>query len=73
MTTGKVSIGCDHADFPMKAMLPGFLFDKIPDVIDRGTYSAESVDYPDYVYPAAYDVKEDKIKRKVMLCGNVKM
>ena len=43
----KIAIASDHAAFEMKEELVNYLKEKNIDVIDLGTYSKESVDYPD--------------------------
>ena len=42
-----VVIGSDHGGFELKNILVNFLKEKNYDVLDVGTYSEESVDYPD--------------------------
>lgn len=44
----KVALGSDHAGFKLKEALKGFLISKDFKVLDEGTYSEDSVDYPDF-------------------------
>jgi ribose 5-phosphate isomerase B len=46
-----IAIGADHAGFEYKSMLIDFLKDYT--IKDFGTYSADSVDYPDFAHPVA--------------------
>ena len=49
----KIAIGCDHAGFPLKNAIIQ-MREKIGiELIDYGTNSIESVDYPDFVHPVA--------------------
>jgi len=43
-----VALGADHAGFPLKEDLKTWLIGRGYDVVDLGTQSAESVDYPDF-------------------------
>ena len=44
----KIVIGCDHAGFPLKEEVKQKLIDEGHEVMDVGTYSSDSVDYPIY-------------------------
>ena len=66
----KVSIGCDHAGFSHKAPIVDFLKRKGFEVIDRGTYSEESVDYADFVHPVATDVESGDAEFGIVICGS---
>ena len=46
----KIGIACDHAGYELKELLAGFLTARGWEVLDFGTYSPESVDYPDYAH-----------------------
>ena len=49
----KIGIACDHAGYEMKEFLVGYLDAMGYEVLDFGTHSPESVDYPDYAHPLA--------------------
>ena len=66
----KVAIGCDHAGFPYKDTIIGILKKENIDVIDKGTYSEESVDYPDFVHPVADLVESGEADLGVLICGS---
>ena len=48
-----IAIGADHAGFAMKAVLAADLAKMGYDVLDLGTNSEVSVDYPDFALPSA--------------------
>ena len=53
----KISIGNDHAGTDYKLAIVGLLKSMNIEVINHGTDSADSVDYPDFVHPVANDVE----------------
>ena len=62
----KIAIGCDHAGFEYKEEVKKLLMQNGYDVKDFGTYSVDSVDYPDYAHPVAQTIenKERDYKRR---------
>ena len=64
-----VAIGCDHGGFSMKVNLAAHLKEKGYQVIDCGTYSTESVDYPDFALAVANQVKDGKAWRGIVIDG----
>lgn len=66
----KVAIGCDHAGFAYKDTIIRTLKKEKVEVIDKGTYSDESVDYPDFVHPVAELVESGKADLGVLICGS---
>ena len=66
----KIGIACDHAGYRMKEFLVGYLSTKGFDVIDFGTYSEESIDYPDFGHALAEAIESGELKRGVALCGS---
>ena len=71
-TTNKmtIAIGCDHAGFPYKKAIVDFLDDKDIKVLDHGTNSLDSVDYPDFVHPVANDVEANTAQLGIVICGS---
>ena len=69
-TSLTVSIGTDHAGFPLKAPIIQFLRDRGHQVIDCGCESTESCDYPDFIRPAAEAVAEGKADCGIVLGGS---
>lgn len=66
----KVAIGCDHAGFTLKDVVLRFLMDHDMEVIDHGTYSLDSVDYPDFAHPVAIDVESGVADLGILICGS---
>lgn len=65
-----LGIASDHGGFDMKEFLKIKLVGLGYKVLDYGTNSVESVDYPDYIHPLASDVNEAKLEKAVILCGS---
>jgi len=66
----KISIGNDHAGTEYKQAVVAFLEAKGIEVINYGTNSEESVDYPDFVHPVATDVENEKVDLGIIICGS---
>jgi ribose 5-phosphate isomerase B len=65
----KIAIGADHAGFAYKELLRDFLTDDF-EVQDFGTYSAASVDYPDFAHPVASAVEKGEFQFGILICGS---
>lgn len=65
-----VAIGCDHAGFDYKEDLISFLEGKGIAFKDFGTYSTDSVDYPDFAHPVASAVEKGETAFGILLCGS---
>jgi ribose 5-phosphate isomerase B len=65
-----VAIGADHAGFEYKNLLTDLLKSKGFEVKDYGTYSADSVDYPDFAHPVADAVENGTAAWGVLICGS---
>lgn len=66
----KIAIGCDHAGFPYKDDIVAMLQAQGHMVLDFGTNSLESVDYPDFAHEVAKAVESGSADRGVLLCGS---
>src|SRR5438105_14992842 len=66
----RISIGCDHAGLPVKAIILPVLADLAHEVSDFGTDSEETVDYPDFIGPAAEAVARDDADRGIVNGGS---
>ena len=66
----KISIGNDHAGPEYKKAIVEMLKAKGHEVINYGTDSADSVDYPDFGHPVASDVAEGKADFGIVICGS---
>lgn len=64
-----VALGADHGGFLLKENLKGFLSDQGYKVIDCGTSSGDSVDYPDFARVVAEHVQVGKAWRGIMIDG----
>ena len=65
----KIAIACDHAGFDYKELIKKHL-EETYDVQDLGTYSKDSVDYPDFVHPAATSVEKGENELGILICGS---
>lgn len=65
----RIHIGADHAGFELKEKLVSMLKSNGYEVTDHGTYSKESVDYPDFAHPVALAVEKDEIPG-ILICGS---
>ena len=66
----KIALGCDHAGFEYKEAIKGFLQSDGYETKDFGTFSDESVDYPDFIRPAAEAVAEGLCDFGIVLGGS---
>ncbi|MBC8047972.1 MAG: ribose 5-phosphate isomerase B [Fimbriimonadaceae bacterium] len=66
----KIAIGCDHAGFPHKDSIIKHLTEIGHEVKDFGTFSLESVDYPDFVHPVAISIESKTCDAGILLCGS---
>ncbi|WCL48439.1 ribose 5-phosphate isomerase B [Leptospira sp. GIMC2001] len=64
----KIGIASDHGGFDLKEVIRKDLTDKV-DLIDLGTFSTESVDYPTVIGNACKDLLAGKVDRLILLCG----
>jgi ribose 5-phosphate isomerase B len=65
----KIAIGCDHAGLELKKEIIYILDDLSIEFTDYGTYSPESVDYPDFGEKVSEAVSSGKIDRGILICG----
>ena len=65
----KIAIVCDHGGYRLKEVLKASMIAQGYEVIDFGTNSEDSVDYPDYAYKAAKAVADKECERGVVVCG----
>jgi len=65
----KIAVGSDHAGFPLKQDLAEHLRSLGHEVIDHGSHSEESVDYPDFGRRVALDVAASEVDRGLLVCG----
>lgn len=66
----KIAIAGDHAGYELKNQLIAHLNNKGFEVKDFGSFSPESVDYPDYAHPLAEAVEKGEYKFGISICGS---
>jgi ribose 5-phosphate isomerase B len=66
----KIYIGSDHAGFTLKEQVKVYLAHLNAELTDVGTFSEESMDYPDVAHPVANAVLDGKADYGILLCGS---
>ena len=66
----KLALGCDHAGFAYKEKIKADVLEMVHTVQDFGTFSADMVDYPLFIRPAAEAVARGECDRGVVLGGS---
>ena len=64
----KISIGCDHGAIDLKNIVVAHLEKAGHQVVDFGTYTSESCDYPEFGRAAAEKVASGECERGIVLC-----
>ena len=64
----KVSVGCDHGALALKNKVVSHLQGKGVEVIDFGTYTPDSCDYPEFAAAAARAVASGECEKGIVLC-----
>ena len=65
----RICLGCDHAALELKNHIKDHLTAQGYDVLDVGTFTAESVHYPIYGEKVALEVVSGRADRGILLCG----
>lgn len=66
----KISIGNDHAGPDYKKAIVKYLQSKGHEILNHGTDTFDSVDYPDFGHPVATDVESGKADLGIVICGS---
>ncbi|MDC1217250.1 RpiB/LacA/LacB family sugar-phosphate isomerase [Flavobacteriaceae bacterium] len=66
----QISIGNDHAGPEYKKAISDFLKKEAHYMVNHGTDSYSSVDYPDFIHPVAKDVSEGRAVFGIIICGS---
>ena len=66
----KIALGCDHAGFALKETVVHILNEQKHTLIDCGTNSCQSVDFPDFALIAAQKVANKQADRAILICGS---
>ena len=70
MTKKKIAIGGDHAGFDYKKTITDWLIQNDYEVLDMGTNSTASVDYPDFIHPVADSIEAGEASLGIIICGS---
>ncbi len=65
----KIVLGADHGGYELKEIIKAHLEEKGFEYIDCGTYSTDSVDYPDYAYAACEKIQQGECELGLLFCG----
>lgn len=65
----RFAVGSDHAGYPLKERMKALLRSLGHEVVDFGTDSESSVDYPDYGFAVAEAVSRREVERGLLVCG----
>lgn len=66
----KIALGADHAGYLLKDSVRQYVAERGHQVIDEGTNTSDSVDYPDYALKVAEDVATGRAERGILVCGS---
>lgn len=65
-----IPIGADHAGFELKQKLIEYLRSKNYEVLDKGTFSEERADYPDFGHAVANAIINKEAELGILMCGS---
>lgn len=66
----KIAIGNDHAGTELKLQILRYLEENNHTVINVGTDTDESVDYPDFAHQVGYKVDQGETEKGIVICGS---
>lgn len=66
----KIAVGFDHAGFPLKQIVLDAVREAGHEAIDLGTYSTESVDFPDFAEKVGRAIQTGEVERGILCCGS---
>ena len=66
----KVAVGCDHGGFVLKETVINKIKQLGFEVLDFGTNSKDSVDYPDFAIAVSKAILAGKAERGILMCGS---
>ncbi len=66
----RLALGGDHAGFPLKQAVAEYFGDRVTSVIDCGTNSKDSCDYPDFAIAVARELIQGNADKGLMICGS---
>jgi len=65
-----ISMGADHAGFSVKEKIREYLESKDYTILDKGTYSEDSVDYPEFGHVVGNSVQGGESTKGIVICGS---
>ena len=65
-----IIIGNDHAGVDLKNHIVKYLNSRGFTIIDKGTNTDKSVDYPDFIHPVSKEIEEEKSNIGIIICGS---
>jgi ribose 5-phosphate isomerase B len=65
----KLVIGCDHAAPELKAIVRDHLIERGFEVIDVGTHTTDSCNYPDYAHALCKKIQSGECELGILICG----
>ncbi|HUF39073.1 MAG TPA: ribose 5-phosphate isomerase B [Anaerolineales bacterium] len=66
----RIAVACDHAGFPLKSTVIDVIRRTGHEILDLGTDSEASVDYPDYALKLGLAIQAGEADRGVLICGS---
>ncbi|NPA93410.1 MAG: ribose 5-phosphate isomerase B [Chloroflexi bacterium] len=66
----KIAVGCDHGGFPLKATVLQAIREAGHEVLDFGTNSPDSVDFPDFAQKVGEAIQQGQADRGILMCGS---
>ncbi len=66
----RIALGADHAGFILKEQIAAYLRNAGHDVLDFGTHSQNSVDYPDSARAVGDALQKGEAERGILICGS---
>ena len=64
-----LALGCDHGGYPLMKEVIKYLEDNKIAFKNFGTYSEDSVDYPEYAKKVAHAVADGECEKGILICG----
>ena len=69
MKIKKITVGSDHAGYELKLKVIAHLEERGIEVIDVGTYTTDSCDYPNYAHAVCKNVQDGVTELGILICG----
>ena len=69
MMNKKITVGCDHAGFTLKKIVISHLQERGFEVLDVGTHSTDSCDYPQIAHELCKNIQNGTTELGILICG----